>query len=50
MVEECKRLETGVGPAIAAANQVCKPIWADLALAAIIKPTAISNIKSGLIK
>lgn len=36
--------ETGVGPSIASGNQVCKPIWADLADAAIIKHSKIISV------
>ena len=49
IVDECNRLDTGVGPAIAAANQVCKEICADLALAATIKVKDNNNTKSAFI-
>lgn len=38
IVLECSRAETGVGPSIAAGSQGCRPNWADLPVAAMIKP------------
>lgn len=35
---ECSRAETGVGPSMAAGSQGCKPNWADLAVAARMRP------------
>lgn len=37
MVAAWIKAETGVGPSIAENNQICRPIWEDLALIAIIK-------------
>ena len=38
MVLECNRAETGVGPSIAAGSQGWRPNWADLPVAARIRP------------
>lgn len=38
MVLECSRAETGVGPSIAEGSHGCSPNWADLPVAAMIRP------------
>ena len=40
IVLECSRAETGVGPSIAEGSQGCSPNWADLPVAAMIRPTS----------
>lgn len=35
---ECSRAETGVGPSMAAGSHGCSPNWADLPVAARIRP------------
>ena len=49
IVLECYRLDTGVGPAIAALYHTFSPIWADLAEAARIKLREISYTRSRFI-
>jgi len=39
IVLECSRAETGVGPSIAAGSQGWRPNWADLPVAAKIRPS-----------
>lgn len=39
IVLECRRAETGVGPSIAEGSHGCRPNWADLPVAAIMRPT-----------
>lgn len=38
IVLECSRAETGVGPSMAEGSHGCRPNWADLPVAAIIRP------------
>lgn len=38
IVLECSRAETGVGPSMAEGSQGCRPNWADLPVAARIRP------------
>ena len=40
IVLECRRADTGVGPSIAAGSQGCRPNWADLPVAARIRPSS----------
>lgn len=40
IVLECSRAETGVGPSIAEGSQGWRPNWADLPVAAIIRPSS----------
>lgn len=39
MVLECSRAETGVGPSMAEGSQGWRPNWADLPVAAMMRPT-----------
>lgn len=39
MVLECNRAETGVGPSMAAGSQGWRPNWADLPVAARMRPS-----------
>ena len=40
IVLECSRAETGVGPSMAEGSQGCRPNWADLPVAATIRPSS----------
>lgn len=40
IVLECSRAETGVGPSIAEGSQGWSPNWADLPVAATIRPNS----------
>ena len=48
MVLECSRADTGVGPSIAEGSQGCSPNWADLPVAAIIRPKS-GSVRSVLL-
>ena len=45
IVAACIKAETGVGPSMASANQVCKPNWADFPMDPKNKNNEIKNNK-----